>query len=84
MAELVAASPGYHIDEARRVYSDRYSSDFLRQLRRRINRSFYTLGHAVRIVKKMLRNKVLTPSMLVRLPAFAIFKTLQHSVQKIF
>jgi len=84
MAELVAASPGYHIDAARRVYSDMYSSGHLRQLRRRINREFYTLGHVLHVLKKALWNKVLTPRMLVTLPGFLIYKGIQHKLRKIF
>ena len=84
MAELVAASPGYHIGPGRRVYSDMYSSSHLRQLRRRINREFYTLGHALHVIKKAVRNKVLTPWMMVSLPAFLIYKGMQHSLRKLF
>ena len=84
MAELVAASPGYHIDALRRVYSDKYSSSFLRNLRRRINREFYTPGHVLHVLKKALRNKVLTPSMLARLPGFLIYKGLRRGLRKVF
>ncbi len=83
MAELVAQSPGYHIGPDRKVYSDMYSSWYLRNLRRRINREFYTLGHALHVIKKGLQNKVLTPGMLIRLPAFLIYKGLQHGLRKI-
>ncbi|MHC4249508.1 MAG: B12-binding domain-containing radical SAM protein [Planctomycetota bacterium] len=84
MADLVAASPGYHIDAARRVYSDKYSSGHLRQLRRRINRQFYTMGHVVHVLKKALRNKAMTPLMMVSLPAFLIYKGIQHGLRKAF
>jgi len=84
MAELVAASPGYHIDANRRVYSDMYSSQFLRRLRRRINREFYTPGHVLHVLNKGLRNRLLTPRMLARLPAYLIYKGLQHGLRRVF
>jgi hypothetical protein len=84
MDELVAASPGYHIGPDHKVYSDMYSSAHLGRLRRRINREFFTLGHILHVVKKALRNKMLTPRMLIRLPAFKLFKGMQRSLRKIF
>ena len=84
MAELVAASPGYHIGPDRKVYSDMYSSEHLRRLRRRINRRFYTLGHVLHVLKKALWNKVLTPRMMVTVPTFLICNTIARSLRKMF
>ena len=66
----------------RKVYSDESSTAHLRQLRRRINREFYTPGHILHVLKKGLRNKIVPPKALVTLPAFGIYKTLQHSLRK--
>ena len=49
-----------------------------------MNREFYTFGHVLHVVKKALRNKMLTFSTLIRLPAFMIYKGIQHKLRKMF
>jgi Radical SAM superfamily len=53
--ELVAQTPGYHIDADGFVYSDDYSSQHIANLRKRIDRRFYSNLHVARVVRKLLR-----------------------------
>lgn len=55
LQELVAHTPGYHIDQAGYVYSDRYSAQHIAELRKRIDRQFYTPWHVARVVLKLRR-----------------------------
>lgn len=82
--ELVARTPGYHAapDGKRFVYSDRYSIGHLKRLERLLVRSFYTPGHVLHILKKCLRNGIITPGMLARLPWFLVRKTWEHRRQR--
>lgn len=68
--ELVARSPGYHISENGKIYSDRCSSSDLRNLRRRIYRDFFSPGQCLHIFRKGLRNGALAflPRFLPRFP----------------
>ena len=67
--ELVAASPGYHIDSEGKIYSDACSGRALARLRRRLLAQFYTPLQFVRIFRKAVRNDVafLLPAVLPRL-----------------
>jgi hypothetical protein len=68
--ELVASSPGYHVsrDVHRVVYSDDYPVAHLRRLQREILMRFYTPGHVLHVLKKALRNGLVTGGMLARVP----------------
>jgi radical SAM superfamily enzyme YgiQ (UPF0313 family) len=68
--ELVAANPAYHIGENGKVFSDELSIEDLRQLRRRINREFFTPGHVLQVLGKGARNGALAlvPGLLPRVP----------------
>lgn len=55
LGELVAQSPGYHVDPDGFVYSDRYSAEHLAALRKRIDREFYTVRHVAHITRKVMR-----------------------------
>jgi radical SAM superfamily enzyme YgiQ (UPF0313 family) len=71
--ELVAESPGYHIAQNGKIYSDHCSVKKLRDLRHRIYREFYTAGQLSRIARKGIRNGALKflPRVLPRLPRLA-------------
>ena len=71
--ELVSNSPGYHIAPNRKIYSDECSGKQLRQLRRRINREFYTPRQCLRLVCKGIQNSVYVflPALFLRLPLIA-------------
>ena len=74
LEELVASSPGYKIAHNGKVYSDRCSCRDLRQLRRRINREFYSFRQILRLGRKGIANGALSllPGVFLRLPKIII------------
>jgi magnesium-protoporphyrin IX monomethyl ester (oxidative) cyclase len=76
LEELVASSPGYKIAHNGKVYSDKCSCKELRQLRRRINKEFYSVRQILRLGRKGIANGALglLPGVFLRLPK--IIKTL--------
>lgn len=69
--ELVRANPGYHIGRGGKIYSDECSVQQLKQLRRHINRKFYTIKRLARLARKGLQmgETRLLPGLLLRLPS---------------
>lgn len=55
LCELVRLTPGYHIDAEGFVYSDAYSAQHIANLRKRIDRRFYSPLHVVGVVIKLAR-----------------------------
>jgi hypothetical protein len=55
LTELVAQTPGYHIDADGFIYSDGCSSQHITNLRKRIDKRFHSPLHVVRVVLKLLR-----------------------------
>jgi hypothetical protein len=53
--ELVANTPGYHLDQGGFVYSDNYSAQHIAHLRKVIDRQFYSPRHVAGVVLKLLR-----------------------------
>lgn len=53
--ELVQQSPGYHIDDAGFVYSDDYSALDIANVRKQIDREFYSPRHVARVIVKLVR-----------------------------
>ena len=53
--DLVANTPGYHVDDEGFVYSDQYSAHHIAELRKRIDRAFHTPWHVARVVFKIAR-----------------------------
>ena len=71
MDDLIARSPGYHIDaETSAIYSDDCPLGDLQRLQRKMLFGFYNLAHMLRVIKKSLGNKMITPGMLARVPWF--------------
>jgi radical SAM superfamily enzyme YgiQ (UPF0313 family) len=58
--DLVAQSPGYHIAESGKVYSDELSVTDLRRLRRKIYKQFYGPRQIARIIRKGLQNDAMS------------------------
>jgi hypothetical protein len=54
--ELVEQTPGYHIDAEGFVYSDQYSAKYIANLRKRIDRRFYSPLHVAGVVNKLIRS----------------------------
>jgi hypothetical protein len=71
--ELVAASPGYHVEPGGKVFSDACSVADLRNLRRRIYREFFNLPQMLKVLRKGLKMGWvgLLPGLLPRLPRIA-------------
>ena len=55
LGELVAQTPGYHIDVDGSVYSDAYSAAHIANLRKQIDRRFHTPLQIARVVVKLVR-----------------------------
>ena len=55
LAELVERTPGYHVDAKDFVYSDDYSAEHIADLRKQIDRQFYSPLHVARVVNKLRR-----------------------------
>jgi hypothetical protein len=55
LSKLVEQTPGYHIDAEGFVYSDDYSAQHIANLRKRIDRQFYSPLHVAGVVIKLLR-----------------------------
>jgi radical SAM superfamily enzyme YgiQ (UPF0313 family) len=55
LSELVAQTPGYHINADGFVYSDACSAQQIANVRKRIDREFHSPLHVVRVVIKLLR-----------------------------
>ena len=73
LEELVASNPGYKIAHNGKIYSDQCSCKELRQLRRRINKEFYSVRQILRLGRKGIANGAfgLLPGALLRLPKIA-------------
>jgi radical SAM superfamily enzyme YgiQ (UPF0313 family) len=67
LRQLVAETPGYHVSREGFVYSDRIPRDKLRDIRRAIWRRFYSPGHVLGLAWKLLRGRLVAPSLLARL-----------------
>ena len=55
LEELVAQTPGYHIDAEGFVYSDDYSAQHIAELRKRIDREFHSPLHVAGVILKLWR-----------------------------
>ena len=73
LEELVAHNPGYKIAHDGKVYSDQCSGKELRQLRRRIQKEFYSPRQLLQLLHKGIANGALRllPSVLLRSPKIA-------------
>ena len=74
LAELVAQTPGYHIDDAGFVYSDAYSAEHIANLRKRIDLKFHTPLQVAHVVLKLARllNWRVKARALVTIPIFLV------------
>jgi anaerobic magnesium-protoporphyrin IX monomethyl ester cyclase len=82
--ELIDRVPGYHTAPGgdKIVYSDAYSAEHLRSLQRQMLRTFYTPGHVLHILKKSLRNGLVTPGMLAKVPWWLLTNGLTARLDK--
>jgi anaerobic magnesium-protoporphyrin IX monomethyl ester cyclase len=68
LEELVAESPGYHIGPDGKVYSDKYPQEHLRRIRDTVLRQFHRPGQVLGVLSRFLRNRLITPWIVARLP----------------
>jgi radical SAM superfamily enzyme YgiQ (UPF0313 family) len=68
LEELVAESPGYHIGADDKVFSDNYPPEHLRRIRDTILRLFHRPGQVLGVLSRFLRNRLITPGIVARLP----------------
>lgn len=61
MAELIAQNPGYHVSPDGFIFSDSISKKRIRDLRRRIWRDFYSIGHLIRLSWKLVLSGLVKP-----------------------
>ncbi len=84
--QLVADSPGYHIAENSKIYSDELSLRDLKDLRRRLYRKFYTPDQFLQLVRKGIRNNFhrFLPSVLLHSPniAYHLLSSALHRKKK--
>jgi len=83
--ELVAQTPGYHLDEQDFVYSDACSAQHIADLRKTIDRQFYSPRHVAGVVLKLLRIlhwRVLARGALT-IPAFLTLLVAKQTARKV-
>ncbi|MHC4780741.1 MAG: B12-binding domain-containing radical SAM protein [Planctomycetota bacterium] len=70
LEDLVKSSPGYGIADNGKIYSQEYSVEDLRLLRRKLYKQFYTPGHLLKLTRKVigLGAMHIVPLALPRLP----------------
>jgi magnesium-protoporphyrin IX monomethyl ester (oxidative) cyclase len=54
--EIVEKTPGYHIDESNRVFSDRYSLKDLSRIKKKVLSRFYSPSHLLKLFWNFVRN----------------------------
>ncbi len=85
LSELVEQTPGYHVDAEGFVYSDTYSSQHIANLRKRIDRKFYSHLHVAGVVIKLARilNWRVKARALFMLPIFLTLLTVTQVARKL-
>jgi radical SAM superfamily enzyme YgiQ (UPF0313 family) len=85
LRELVEQTPGYHIDAEGFIYSDAYSAQHIANLRKRIDRRFYSFLHVSGVVIKLARvlNWRVKARALLMLPIFLTLLTATQVVRKV-
>jgi radical SAM superfamily enzyme YgiQ (UPF0313 family) len=83
--ELVAQTPGYHIDAQGLVYSDACSAEHIGNLRKRIDRRFHTPLHVAAVVLKLSRSMRLrlVAKGLLTMPVFLTLLTVTQLDRKL-
>ena len=81
LEELVENNHGYHIAESGKIYSDHCSLKELRELRRRLNRNFYSTSQVLHLLHKGRRIGAakFLPQLLLRLPWFSWHLAMHYS-----
>ena len=85
LAELVEQMPGYHIDPRGFVYSDQYSSKYIANLRKKIDRRFHSPLHIAAVVVKVIRimNWRVTVKAALTVPGFLAILLTTQAIRKV-
>ena len=78
--DIVANFKNYHISSDNYVYSDEYSVDQLKQIRKSIGKSYYSFSTYARIAKTIFSAKLLSPFFICKLGTLMLKKSLRLSV----
>ena len=60
LREILKKTPGYHLTDKNRLYSDTYSHGALKKIRKRIQSSFYTPVRCLKIAWKLIAIRLFT------------------------
>jgi radical SAM superfamily enzyme YgiQ (UPF0313 family) len=85
LKEIIENTPGYHLSPGGFVYSDRYSLDDLKRIRKDIKRAFYTPGQFYKIFRKLCRIKFITlGGLFVFIPHFPalLYRLIEREIEK--
>jgi radical SAM superfamily enzyme YgiQ (UPF0313 family) len=85
LKEIIENTPGYHLSPGGFVYSDRYSLDDLKRIRKDIKRAFYTPGQFYKIFRKLCRIKFITlGGLFVFIPRFPalLYRLMARKIEK--
>ena len=76
LEELVEQNPGYYISSDGTIYSETCGRQQLSDIRHTIYRRFYRPGRSLKILWKLLKNRIATPGLLAKLPFFLFFNAI--------
>jgi radical SAM superfamily enzyme YgiQ (UPF0313 family) len=80
--ELLKTFPDYHIDETGKVYSDALSVRDLKQIRRDVNTSHFSPAVILRLLKKMIIHRLLTPVLLYKVIVYTARRKMRKLAAK--
>jgi len=80
--EVIAESAGYHVSSNDMVYSDDYSLEKLKGIRRRISKSYYNFSTMLRITKKIFIAHLLSTHHLMKLLSILFFRKVTSDNRK--
>ena len=82
LEDLVKANAGYYIGQDNGIYSESYGRKELTSILKRINQTFYTPGHVMRVLAKALKLDLLTPRRLLRLLCYVPYILVKTTASK--
>jgi anaerobic magnesium-protoporphyrin IX monomethyl ester cyclase len=80
--DIIAQSEGYHVGEDNLVYSDKYPSQKLREIRHQISRSYYSISTILRIIKKVVNIRLISFRYFLKLLFILTFRTAMADTKK--
>jgi len=80
--EMLKDLDNYHIDETGKVYSDMLSVKELQQIRRDVNNSFFSGAVILRLLKKMIIHRLLTPVLIYKIALYTARRKIRKIAEK--